>query len=511
MSFLSKKFPWRPYHGPLRISDFIGVSRTIIGVLGVFITSFALFSIYKVSEQATVHHLEDFAFVISSALEEPVVALALGDGDSREIESLLNGYLARRVDIRYGILLAGGRVLPFESEARSIQEISPEGPEIAAALSNNIGHSIRVDSEGQQGIFAAAPVRSGDRLYGVLVLFMPLHPALQQAYHAMGWVSLISLGIGIILIIEGWLNSSFLTQPLISLSETAEALSRGNLTARAKPEGPHEVNYLAETLNVMAGRLQASMNSMQEFVANASHELRTPLTSMKLQIGALRDGALDEPEVAGRFLFQLECEVDRLSRLVNELLDLSQIESTAHSSDFQAVELTELAQEVETFWAVRLKQAEIELTIHSPKNLPQARGDPYQLRRVFENLIENAIKHTPPGGRIDIVLSLSACSGGNGTRAETRLRVEVRDSGIGISPEHLPQIFDRFYRVEKAKVGQRRNIPRRSAGNTPCENGSSGLGLAIARSIVQAHGGQIGVNSLYGSGSTFWFELPSWY
>lgn len=511
MSFLSNKFPWRPSRNQLRISDFIGISRIIIGVLGVFITSFALFSIYKVGEQATVRHLEDLAFVITRALEEPLAALAQGDSDPQEIESLLNRYLVRCDDVRYGILLADGRELPFESKTRSILEISMEGPEIEAALSNTIGHSIRVDDEGQKGIFAAAPVRNGDRLFGVLVLFMPLNPALQQAFHAMGWVSLISMGIGILLIIEGCLDSSFLTQPLISLSETAEALSHGDLTARAEPEGPREVSYLANTLNVMASRLQASLNSMKEFVANASHELRTPLTAMKLQIGALRDGALDEPEVARRFLYQLECEVDRLSRLVNELLDLSQIESAANSFDFQAVDLTELAHEVQAFWAVRVKQAGLELAIRSPKDLPEAKGDPYQLRRVFENLIENAIKYTPPGGRIDIVLSSSACSGGDGASSENRLRVEVRDTGIGILPEHLPHIFDRFYRVEKAKAGPLRILPRQSDGKTPCEEESSGLGLAIARSIVQAHGGQIGANSLYGSGSTFWFELPSWY
>jgi signal transduction histidine kinase len=159
--------------------------------------------------------------------------------------------------------------------------------------------------------------------------------------------------------------------------------------------------------------------------------------------------------------------------------------------------MLELAGEVQSFWEARSRQTGLALSVEHDPNLPWVKGDAHRLRRLCDNLIENAIKHTPRGGQVLLVLRSAANS--------TRLRLEVRDSGVGISPEHLPNIFERFYRVDQpGQNGQ-------DCTDAFTKEGSgSGLGLAIARSIVQGHGGEIGVESALGKGSTFWVMLPAW-
>jgi signal transduction histidine kinase len=236
---------------------------------------------------------------------------------------------------------------------------------------------------------------------------------------------------------------------------------------------------------------------MRTFVGNASHELRTPLTSVKLQVGALADGACEEPEVAQRFLRQIDSEIDRLVYMVNDMLDLSQIEGGGAPPEMKAVNLTDLSNEVLAFWEARSRQAGITLLLTTDSTLPVIRGDPYRLRQLLDNLLDNAIKYTPPGGQVEIFVQ--RIPGETGARQRETVRIEVRDTGVGIDPEHLPYIFDRFYRIEMGRKQPQLKALRPMG---------SGLGLAIARSIVTSHGGQIGVESQSGRGTTFWVELP---
>jgi two-component system phosphate regulon sensor histidine kinase PhoR len=174
------------------------------------------------------------------------------------------------------------------------------------------------------------------------------------------------------------------------------------------------------------------------------------------------------------------------------MLDLSQIEGGGSAPKFEAVDMTDLAREVQAFWEARTRHVGLLLTISAEPDLPVVRGDAYQLRRLFDNLLDNAVKNTPTGGQIEIVLK--RCPPLSGKRLPDVVRMEVHDTGIGIATDHLAHIFDRFYRID----------PRPGVGKPI----GSGLGLAIARSIAVAHGGKIGVNSSPGSGSTFWVELP---
>jgi two-component system phosphate regulon sensor histidine kinase PhoR len=219
----------------------------------------------------------------------------------------------------------------------------------------------------------------------------------------------------------------------------------------------------------------------QDFISNISHELRTPLASLKALTETLQETALDDPPAAQRFLARMETEVDALSQMVEELLELTRIESGRVPLKMSSTPPERLIHKAVERLSVQAERAELTLTIDCLDNLPHVLADATRLEQVIVNLLHNAIKFTPAGGRI----RLSA-------RAEGEMVVfSMEDNGVGIAAEDLPRIFERFYKVDRA----------RSSGGT-------GLGLAIARHLVEAHGGKIWANSLEGQGSTFYFSIP---
>lgn len=218
----------------------------------------------------------------------------------------------------------------------------------------------------------------------------------------------------------------------------------------------------------------------RDFVANVSHELRTPLASIRAMAETLQDGALDDGKVAERFLGTIITETQRLTRISEDLLILSNAESgTPHRSTFS---LSELLEEVVGRFRPQAEKSGIQLVAAIPPGLP-VYADHDQIEQVMINLIDNAIKYTPIGGRAQITAERL----NNGAIA-----VHIQDTGIGIMPEDQPRIFERFYRVDKARSRQ---------------SGGTGLGLSIVKHIVEAHGGTVGVDSEFGSGSTFTFTL----
>jgi signal transduction histidine kinase len=238
----------------------------------------------------------------------------------------------------------------------------------------------------------------------------------------------------------------------------------------------------------MASRLQSNVNDLRAFVANASHELRTPLTVVKLRAESLQDGALEDPEVAGRFLEEIECEVDRLVLMVNDMLDLSRMEAGMDADQPVSLDLSTIASEVYETFEMRAEHADLTLECDIQPGLAPVLGNEDQLRRVLYNLLDNAIKYTPSGGKVILIMQPGP--------KENTVRIAVQDNGPGIASEHLPHIFERFYRVEK------------SPGSSGAVRGS-GLGLAIAKSIVESHGGETGVTSQVNTGTTFWADLPA--
>jgi two-component system, OmpR family, phosphate regulon sensor histidine kinase PhoR len=222
-------------------------------------------------------------------------------------------------------------------------------------------------------------------------------------------------------------------------------------------------------------------NIRRDFVSNISHELRTPLASLKALTETLQESALDDPPAARRFLSRMETEVDSLSLMVQELLELSRIESGKVPLQLEPVGPTGLLTAAVGRLGLQAERAGLQISIQSMEDLPSVLADPRRIEQVVTNLLHNAIKFTPPGGRIELAAE----------QAGDMIQFSVRDTGAGISTESLPRIFERFYKADQSRTG-----------------GGTGLGLAITRHLVEAHGGRVWAESVEGQGATFYFTLP---
>ncbi len=223
----------------------------------------------------------------------------------------------------------------------------------------------------------------------------------------------------------------------------------------------------------------------RDFISNISHELRTPLASLRAVVETLQDGALDDPPAAERFLGRAEHEIDTLTQMVEELLELSRIESGLVPLKLEETAVSDLLLTPLERLRPQAKRNEVELILDLPAHLPPVFADAERMQRVATNLLHNAVKFTPPGGKITVHARLN--------KKETAVVISVKDTGPGIPAADLPRIFERFYKSDRART--------RSEGGT-------GLGLAIARHIVEAHNGRIWVKSNEGQGSAFYFTLP---
>lgn len=220
----------------------------------------------------------------------------------------------------------------------------------------------------------------------------------------------------------------------------------------------------------------------RDFISNLSHEIRTPLASLKALTETLQDGALDDPPAARRFIDQIQVEVDALTQMATELLELSRIESGRLSLDRQPVPAYDLLISASKRMRLQAERAGLHLRVESNKDLPSVKIDLQRLEQVLVNLIHNSLKFTRAGGEIVLV-----AEPGIG-----EVRFAVRDTGIGIPADDVPRIFERFYRVDKSRTGS-----------------GTGLGLSIAKHMVEAHGGKIWAESVEGQGSTFYFTIPT--
>jgi len=224
-------------------------------------------------------------------------------------------------------------------------------------------------------------------------------------------------------------------------------------------------------------------NMRREFVANVSHELRTPLTSLQGVLEAIQDDMLEDPEERKRYVALAHGETLRLRRLIDDLLDLSRLQAGKASWEINAIDLADLAERVAFQLRPHADKQRVSVRVEAAENLPPALGNEDRTAQVLTNLLENAIRFSPPGGNVTVRVTVQ----------EDRLLVQVIDQGPGIPAEDLPHIWERFYRVEKSRAR---------------DFGGTGLGLAIARQIVEAQGGEVGVKSTPGEGSVFSFTIP---
>jgi two-component system sensor histidine kinase BaeS len=285
-----------------------------------------------------------------------------------------------------------------------------------------------------------------------------------------------------IAVILGVLLSRSLSAPIVALSKAAKQIGSGDLRQRV-PVHNHsqELDDLARTFNKMAADLEHAETLRNNMLADISHELRTPLAVLSGQLQAALDKvvALDEEELAN-----LYGQTQHLIHLVEDLRLLAQAEAHRLPLEIRPVNLAELWQELATNFSLVAEENGIQFHVDKMDGLPHLSADPGRLRQVFSNLLDNAIRHTPPGG--EIVVS-SAING-------EHIILTIRDSGEGVAPEQLPYLFDRFYRSDTSRTR---------------DTGGSGLGLAIVQALVELHQGEIWVESAgHNKGSTFTVRLP---
>jgi signal transduction histidine kinase len=291
--------------------------------------------------------------------------------------------------------------------------------------------------------------------------------------------------------VAGYLLSRRIAAPVARLTVAADRMSAGDLEQRVPEEGPDEIGRLVASFNAMSNQVAATYRSQRKLLADIAHELRTPLTSVQGYAQALRDGVLPTEADRQRALATIGNEADRMGRLIRQLLELARIESGQTKLTRRELALRPFLERVQHRFGPEAQRRDVAVIVAAAPETT-AWADEERLGQVLDNLVGNAMRHTPAGGEIVLGAATIETERRRDGESGGRVRLTVRDTGSGIEPERLARIFDRFERGEDA-VGRQ----------------GFGLGLSIVRELVQAHGGTIAVTSRIGKGTTVTIELPA--
>ena len=386
-------------------------------------------------------------------------------------------------EIYLRVLDSAGRVLT-QTPGLSDQLPPPSGAELAAI------HS-------PQGVSREVLSRSGGPFLTLVVPIAGPHPGVPPQYmevamdrahdeyllrHYRERLYLV-LGVSLVLCsVAGYLIARSGMQPIESISRTAARIRATTLHERIAAEGlPAELRGLAETFNGMLDRLEQSFRHVSQFSDDVAHELRTPINNLRGEIEVALSKARSEDDYRDILGSCLE-ECARISRVIATLLFLARSDTAADALRRECIDVGEELATVESFYEPAAAEAGIELRIASAKGI-RAELDRTLFQQAIGNLVSNAIAHTPEGGSVELAAGASA----------GRLTVTVSDTGCGIAPEHLPRVFERFYRVDRARTGSEQN---------------AGLGLSVVKSIVSRHGGAVEIDSAVGRGTIVKLVLP---
>ena len=363
-----------------------------------------------------------------------------------------------------------------------------ERPEVVQAISGTVGHFRQGD------LYSSALRLSGkfpDGLDKGFVIVTTLghdsgfsHARIENVLLGSAIAALVVLAIASLSVSRG------ISEPVISIVGTVNRIREGETTARITGDYPTELSDLARAINSMAEKLGADITKLErlervrsEFLGNVSHELRTPIFSLQGFLETLLDGAVDDPTVNRDFLAKAHAHSERLNNLLNDLIEISRIESGEMKMSFRYFSILDFLQGIVEELKPIASAKQITVSLESEfDSAAKVYGDKSRLRQVMINLIDNAIKYNDSGGSVTCIARA----------VHNQCEIVIRDSGNGIPAEHLPRIFERFYRVDRDRSR---------------EVGGTGLGLAIVKHIVEAHGAAIQVSSVVGKGSVFSFKL----
>ncbi|MFN2590937.1 MAG: ATP-binding protein [Actinomycetota bacterium] len=437
-----------------------------------------------------------FAVAVTILIMYVAIGFALRDSErqrqtqelNNEVERIANFALNARGRLTPGFLQAlreqPSPALVLDPRGRRIAGTLPVPRTVARVLAGSPDRGVEDGFE-----YSGRPVVREQRIVGAVYLSRPVEGggiagATASAFDLVRrywWQLLIggAVAAAIALVLARYLARG-LTQPLRDMAQAARSMARGDYQHRIEPRTRDEVGQLAKAFSRMAGEVEGLERLRRELVANVSHELKTPISALRAHLENLLDGV----ERPNRPVLQVMLQQsERLSRLVDQLLDLSRIESGDLPLELGPVDVRSLVDEVAREVAVARAEHPIRLRNEVPAGTPAVLADRERIHQVLFNLLDNAYRFTPSGGTVTV----------SATLAGRECEVQVRDTGPGIPAEHQELVFERFYRVD----------PSRSR-----EDGGTGIGLAIARSVVEAHGGRIWAESGPGVGASIRFVLP---
>lgn len=464
------------------------LSFVVVILVGLLIVAISLFGFASVSDARLLPSLERLSAISRTNQRELLQLWGAGAGSS-ELQGLLHN-TSEQADVRILVVDTSAEEIVFDTAVgddwvgdRLTNVDRPQSLVLTNVRRGSIFGTF-VHTDGSRWLVFAEP----DPALGLaLIFYAQPEPTAGEFFNEFFLRPLFNAGVLAVLLamLLAAIIAQSVARPLGAMAVAAEAVARGDYDQRVPQEGPDEVRRVAGSFNSMAAQVKATQQAQRDFVANVSHDLKTPLTAISGWSQALIDGAAEGPEERKRAAETIHAEADRMSRLVNELLDLARLESGQMPLTMQRVDLNDILAGVHRSQLPNARAREIDLAL-GVAGEAFVMGDPDRLAQIFTNLVDNALAYTPAGGIVRLTGRL------NGNQVEGI----VSDTGQGIPEEEIPRVFERFYRLEKSRA-------RGEHGR------GSGLGLAIVHELVTAHGGTIGVSSQVGRGTVFVVRFPA--
>jgi len=471
----------------LRGRLFFSYTAIIFAVL--FVIAFAALVIGSLPSVRYVPTLRELDAISRVSRSEILRLIQLPSGDERLLAVL--DQIAEEGDVRVVVARAGDRKVFYDTNNNEWFGVTIEGVELPDRLlpttDVNAIAGLFTHPDGSTWLVYSRPISSTGfgRLF---VLFAKPEPSRAALFRELGLFNLLTGAgclAGLLAILLVFAIVSWVSRPLQKLAGATEAIAAGDYDQQLPLEGPEEVQQVARNFNGMVTQVASTRQAQRDFLANVSHDLKTPITSIQGWSQALLDGTAVTPESQKRAAGIIHNEAERMSRMVRQLLDLAKIESGQLELNKEAVDLIQVVKDVQHSLLPKANEKQIHLTVNT-EPVPPIFGDVDRLMQIFINLVDNALTHTPDGGRVHLDVH---------SHGDKAVEVVVQDTGKGIAPEELSRIFERFYQVDKSRA----KSSRRSG---------SGLGLAIVQELVTLHNGRIQARSEVGRGSAFIVRLP---
>jgi len=423
-----------------------------------------------------------------------VNALRLASGDENAPEQMADILAAYSRDLG----INSGTRNYFILEPKTGAYITGSDPEAGSSLSRttNILTAI-AGSEGYASdssadyMDVALPISNGDGS-GYIVYIIDNKSTVESLNDTLTQIIFEAMGIGLLIsILLSLLLAKTMITPIQSLTRAAEKVASGDFSEKLNNQSKDEIGVLTRTFNDMAGQLESNIEDLKnsekmrrDFVANVSHELRTPITSIRSYAETLEDAQGSLPEdMEKHFLHVIVTESDRMTKIVQDLLTLSKMDAGSFTFKFETFSFEKSIRDVYSAQLLEAQKRKHEFSMEFKAKLPEIRGDRLRIEQVLTNMVSNAIKYTPDGGRIGLTAGIK----------DNMVWCTVKDNGVGIPESDVKHIFERFYRVDKARSR---------------ESGGTGLGLSIAYEIVCKHNGELEVKSKKGRGTSISVFLP---